>query len=61
MPEIIDSERKISLISRHGETLCRFWYGVRQFDEGTYGYFLIKVEELDYQQSQSFAARTVLA
>ena len=47
MPDTLVQERKISLISLQGEVLCRFWYGVKQFDGGQCGYFLIRIEELE--------------
>ena len=47
MPDNLVPEGKLSVISRQGEVLCRLWYGVRQFEEGQFGYFLIRIEELE--------------
>jgi len=40
-------ERKVYIISRQREVLCRLSYTVDLLREGMYRYFLVRVEELE--------------
>jgi hypothetical protein len=47
MPDTVTEERKVYLISRQREVLCRLWFRVTPFREGLYRYFLFWTEQLE--------------
>ena len=46
MADTVVEERKVYLISRRREVLCRLWFNVSPLRDGLYRYFLIRIEEL---------------
>ncbi len=44
--DLVLMEQDVYLISHHGEVPCKLWYSLRQFDDGLFGYYLSRIEEL---------------